>query len=380
MRYLNKNLFKDLKKKMVFVGGPRQCGKTTLAKDILSQLDGEYLNWDNDEHRRRIVKKQFSPNAPLIVFDELHKMPRWKTWIKGLYDTKTQHQNYLVTGSARLDIYRRGGDSLLGRYHYWRLHPFTLDEHAGQFSSAEALERLMSVGGFPEPFLEGDPQQAARWRRERYDRILRDDLRDLENLRMIGSLYQLVELLRARVSSSIVISNLAEDLQVAPKTVNFWLEILERMYLLFIVRPYTGKLSRTVQRPPRVYFYDNMDVNNPEDKLLGARFENLVATHLLKRINYQEDATGDRYQLHYLRDKEKREVDFVITKNNKVEELIEVKYSDTSPSPSLLYYNERLKPEKSTQLVYNCDKTIHYRGIVVMGVVTYFMNSKLPPI
>lgn len=375
MRYIKPYIIKDLQRKMVFIGGPRQCGKTTVARDILQDLGGEYFNWDNDEHRSLITKSRFSSEAPLIVFDELHKKRHWKNWIKGIYDVKPKNQNYLVTGSARLDIYRRGGDSLLGRYHYWRLHPFTLDEFAGDISLTLCLQRLMTVGGFPEPFILGDEIEARRWRRERYDRILRDDIRDLENIRLLGGLTQLVDMLRERVSTSIVVSNLAQDLQVAPKTVNFWLEILERMYLLFLVRPFTQKLGRAIQKPPRVYFFDNMDVNNPSDKLIGARFENLVATHLLKRNHFLEDSTGDRYEIFYLRDKDQREVDFVITKNKSIEELIEVKYSDTSPSSALIYYREKLKAPKATQIVFDSDQRFEYKGVTVTGVIDYFCRS-----
>lgn len=359
---------------MVFLGGARQCGKTTLAKQLLGNLGGEYLNWDDGRHRQVINKFQFSKDVELIVFDELHKKPNWKSWIKGLFDTKTNHQKFLVTGSARLDIYRRGGDSLLGRYHYWRLHPFTLDEYEGSFDQRECLKRLMTVGGFPEPFLQGDEIEAARWRRERFDRLLRDDVRDLENVKLLSSLESMVDLLRERVASSIVVSNIAEDLQVAPKTVRHWIDILERLYILFVVPPYTAKLPRAIQRPPRIYFFDNMDVNNPADKLIGARFENLVATHLLKRINYLEDSSGDRYALFYLRDKDQREVDFVITKNKKIEELIEVKYSDQAPSKSLIYYKEKLNAPRATQILFECHTPFEHKGVKVMSVSEYFRD------
>jgi predicted AAA+ superfamily ATPase len=351
VRYVDKFVVSDLAKKMVFIGGPRQTGKTYLAKDLLRRMPGEYLNWDDARDRRRIKNHEFDAALPLIVLDELHKMPRWKQWIKGVYDTRMAAQSYLVAGSARLDVYRRGGDSLVGRYHYWRLHPFTLDEPVGGLSPAESLTRLMTVGGFPEPFLSGDVRDGARWRRERFDRILRDDIRDLENIRLISTLEDLVDLLKQRVGSQISFANLAADLEVAPKTVKLWIEILQRMYLLFAVMPYTGKLSRAIQRPPRIYFYDNMDVEVAADRQLGARFENLVATHLLKRLQFREDHTGERWGLHYLRDRDDREVDFVVTRNRQVEELIEVKYSDSTPSTSLAYYTKILKPKRATQIV-----------------------------
>ena len=158
MRYIAPYILQDLTKKMVFVGGPRQVGKTTLAQAILSSNypSGRYLNWDYDEDRQDILRKQWSADQKLLVFDELHKFPLWKNWIKGIYDVSHESHSFLITGSARLDVYRRGGDSLMGRYHYWRLHPFTLDEVPQGISQKEAYQRLMTVGGFPEPFLDGD--------------------------------------------------------------------------------------------------------------------------------------------------------------------------------------------------------------------------------
>jgi predicted AAA+ superfamily ATPase len=347
MRYLVDPITRDLKKKMVFLGGPRQCGKTTLAKSILASSKGRYLNWDSDEGRASILSKRWDQGDHLLVMDELHKYPRWKNWIKGVYDTQKQDHQILVTGSARLDVYKRGGDSLLGRYHYWRLHPFTLSELPKGISSQEGFSRLMKVGGFPEPFLDNDERESRRWRRERFDRILRDDIRDLEPIRDLQTLSLFVEQLRTRVGGPVVLSSIANELQVSPKTVKHWLEVLEKMYLVFVVRPLTKDIPRAILKPPKVYFFDNADVMGDE----GAVFENLVATHLLKRIQYREDHDGYRYELRYLRDKEGREVDFAILRDGKLEELIEVKYGDPEISRSLSYYSERLKPGHATQIV-----------------------------
>src|SRR3990167_273975 len=210
-RYLQPFINQDLQKKMVFLGGPRQVGKTTLVKALCQDAfaHGEYFNWDLDDDRRAIMNKSWRRNSPLIIFDELRKYPRWKSWIKGIYDTKPTHQQYLVTGSARLDVYRRGGDSLMGRYHYWRLHPFTLDEHPSKISQSEAYERLMTLGGFPEPFINADIREANRWRAERFMRIIREDVRDLANIREIQLLPLFVDAFRERVSSTISFANLA---------------------------------------------------------------------------------------------------------------------------------------------------------------------------
>ena len=319
MRYLSSFIKKDLEKKMVFIGGPRQCGKTTLAKTLLDGFSGSiYLNWDDDRQRREILERQWSQANKLIVLDELHKYKQWKSWLKGVYDTEKSDHAFLVTGSARLDVYRRGGDSMMGRYHYWRLHPFSLSERPQDMDAEEALRRLMVLGGFPEPFLQADEREARRWRRQRLDKIVRDDIRDLENIRDIKTLELLIDLLKTRVGGPIVIKNLAEDLQVSQPTVKHWLEVLERMYYIFLVYPYSTNLSRAILKPPKVYFYDNADVEGDQ----GARFENLVATHLLKSIQFLEDREGFRYQLRYLRDKEGREVDFVLLREKKICELI----------------------------------------------------------
>ena len=372
MRYIAPYILQDLTKKMVFVGGPRQVGKTTLAQAILSSNypSGRYLNWDYDEDRQDILRKQWSADQKLLVFDELHKFPRWKTWIKGIYDVSHESHSFLITGSARLDVYRRGGDSLMGRYHYWRLHPFTLDEVPPGISQKEAYHRLMTVGGFPEPFLDGDERTARRWRRERFDRVLREDIRDLKPIRNIQLLGMFLDILRNRVGGLITLSNLAGDIQISPKTAKSWLEVLERMYLVFSVRPYTKSLPRAVLKPPKVYFFDNGDVIGDE----GARFENLIATSLLKRLHYLEDRDGYRYELRYIRDKEGREVDFVIVKDGKIEELIEAKYSDETISRSLVYYAERLKPPKATQIVANLRRPFDKGKVKITDPISYFQS------
>ncbi len=375
MRYIYDYVLKDLAKKMVFIGGPRQVGKTTLAQAVLKNLEfrgGRYFNWDYDDDRRDILAKKWSTDNRLLVLDELHKYPKWKGWLKGLYDvSKTQHR-FLVTGSARLDVYRRGGDSLLGRYHYWRLHPFTLDEHPSLKDPKEALKRLMTVGGFPEPFISGDATEARRWRRERFDRVLREDIRDLESVGNLQMLSLFVDALRQRVGGMVVLSNIAGELQVSPKTAKAWLGVIERMYLAFAIRPFTKSIPRSIQKPPKVYFYDNGDVIGDE----GAVFENLVAAALLKRIHFWEDRDGHRYELCYIRDKEGREVDFAIVKEGRVEELIEVKVGDEKPSSSLSYYAERLKPKRATQIVMGLRRPFDQGRLRVTDPQTYFTGIK----
>ena len=370
MRYLAPFIREDLEKKMVFVGGPRQVGKTTLAQHILNLKSGRYFNWDYDTDRQAILKKQWADDAPLLVFDELHKFPRWKNWLKGIYDVQNDRHSILVTGSARLDLYRRGGDSMLGRYHYWRLHPFTLDELPPGIDAGEGLERLMQLGGFPEPFLENDVRNAKRWQRERLNRVLREDIRDLEPVRDIGNLILLLDLLRSRVGGMLVISNLAQDIQVSSQSVKAWLAVFERMYLTFTVRPYTKSLPRAVLKPPKVYFFDNQDVLGDN----GAKFENLVANHLIKRLHFQEDYEGWRCELRYIRDKEGREVDFAIIRDGVLEELIEVKYTDTIVSRHLKYYAKKLNPAKATQIVAGLKEPFDQDGIRITGPLEYFAD------
>ena len=372
MRYITPNILEDLTRKMVFVGGPRLVGKTTLAKAILSSNyhSGRYLNWDYDEDRQDILRKQWSADQDLLVFDELHKFPRWKTWIKGIYDVSHEFHSFLITGSARLDVYCRGGDSLMGRYHYWRLHPFALDEIPQGISQKEAFHRLMTVGGFPEPFLDGDERAARRWRRERFDRVLREDIRDLESIRNIQLLGMFLDMLRHHVGGLVTLANLAGDLQISPKTAKAWLEILEKMYLVFCVRPYTKSIPRAVLKPPKVYFFDNGDVIGDE----GPRFENLIATSLLKRLHYLEDRDGYRYELRYIRDKEGREVNFVIVKEGNIEEIVEVKYSEETISKSLIYYAERLNPPKATQIVARLRRPFDKGKIKVTDPISYFRS------
>ncbi|MFZ3230984.1 MAG: ATP-binding protein [Pseudobdellovibrio sp.] len=364
MRYIEEFIQNDLNKKMVFLGGPRQVGKTTLAKSLIKKR-GLYFNWDDEFDRKAILVRKWSDDDQYLIFDELHKFPRWKNWIKGIYDTQKENHKILVIGSARLDLYKKGGDSLLGRYHYYRLHPFTLNEVPKSVSKKDVLKRLMKFGGFPEPFLSGSETENRRWRKERFDRILKDDIRELEVIKDINNISLLVDLLKSRVGSPIVVSNLENDLQVASNTVKNWITILEKMYLVFKVPVYTRKIARSLQKPVKIYFYDNADVDGDE----GARFENLVATHLLKMLHYLEDTEGYKCELFYIRDKDGREVDFCVVIDGKVVELVEAKLNDSNISKSLIYFSERLEPQKSTQILFS-DVARHKKNNLVLNGVT----------
>lgn len=371
-RYCQKQIYKDLLKKMVFIGGPRQVGKTTMAKRFITEdwPDGEYFNWDVDEDRRMIIKKRWRKDSPLVILDEIHKYPRWKRWIKGVWDSKPVGQNYLVTGSARLDVYKRGGDSLMGRYHYWRLHPLSLDELPEGVNAEEGYKRLLKFGGFPEPFFTADEREARRWRRERFDRIIKEDVRDLEHIRNLQMLDLFVDALRSRVGGLVTLSNIAEDLQISPKTAASWLRLIEKMYLCFAVYPYTKNLPRSIQKPPKVYFFDNGDCVGDE----GQRLENLVATHLLKRLHFIEDYFGYDCKLSYVKDKDGREVDFLTIIDGKIVDLIEVKASDGNISTNLRYYAKLLKPKRAVQIVSQLERSFDHDGIRVTTPIQFFTD------
>ncbi len=349
MRYLSPYLPKDLAKKMVFVSGPRQAGKTTLVKSLLPPEESLYLCWDDPDDRKVILNRTWADEHAWIALDEIHKFSRWKNFLKGTFDKQRDRHRFIVTGSARLDIYKRGQDSMVGRYFSWRLHPFCLAElrHTLKLGDANLLDRLLMHGGFPEPFLEADEVHTKRWRHERRNLVFRQDIRDLEAIRDISLLEIFYDLLRERVGGEIVLSNLARDLEIAPKTAKAWLNLLEKTYTLFVVSPYSANLSKAVVKAPKVYFYDNGEVQGSD----GARFENLVANHLHKRLQFLEDSTGNSYSLHFIRDQADHEVDFVVLKNRKPVLLVEAKLADESPSRSLYYLMDKLKIPHAIQLV-----------------------------
>jgi hypothetical protein len=340
---------------MVFISGPRQSGKTTMVKELLTKGRNLYLNWDNSDHRKIIMKKDWDQNDKIICFDEIHKFSRWKNLVKGIYDTQNELHKFIITGSARLDIYKKGQDSMLGRFFSWRLHPLCLSElkHTFKITDKEMITRMLSLGAFPEPFFSNDLQFSKRWRLEKQNLVFRQDIQELENIRDISLLEFFFQALKERVGSEVALSNIARDIEVAPKTAKNWLSILEKTYALFVVTPYSKNLIKAITKTPKIYFYDNGEVEGDS----GAQFENLVASHLLKKIHFLEDCTGDRYELNYLRDKTGHEIDFLIQKNRKPIALIEAKVSDSNRSQSFYYYKERLKIKTCVQLVLNLEKS-----------------------
>jgi len=344
-RYLESQLVADLREKMVFLGGPRQVGKTTLARAVLPSAEG-YLNWDIPAHRERILRRTL-PDTDAWVFDELHKYRNWRNVLKGVYDEFGKKRRILVTGSARLDLYRFGGDSLQGRYHYLRLHPLSAAE-VGARSQAD-VEALLQLGGFPEPFLRGSVARARRWSAEYRSRLIREEVTSLESVRDLGALERLMLALPERVGSPLSRNTLREDLELNHQTVTRWLDIFERLYAIFRLPPFGAPRLRAVKQEQKHYHYDWSVV--PDE---GPRFENMLASHLLKWIHFQFDSEGRELELRYFRDVDGREVDFVVTERRKPILMVEAKLAGGPLSPSLRYLEQRFP---------RCDAyQVHLRG------------------
>ena len=328
-RYLKDPLAEEIDKKILLLTGPRQCGKTTLSKMLTT--DFQCINHDLAEHRLLLAEKSWDREKALIIFDELHKMHEWKSWLKGIYDVEGIPPGLMVTGSARLDAFRKVGDSLAGRHFQFRLHPIDLKE-ALAYSDLEAADiftRLMAVGGFPEPFLNSTSRYYNRWKRSHIDLILKEDLLTLSAVRDIQSIETLIELLRSRVGSPVSSNSLARDLQKSPNTIQSWLKLLEDLYVIFRITPYHKNIARSILKEPKFYFYDNGMVLGDD----GIKLENLVACALLKEAHRCQDVEGENCRLHYVRNKDGQEIDFLVTRANKPERLIEVKWADSSLSP-----------------------------------------------
>lgn len=340
-RYLTPQVRRDLQKKMVFVGGARQVGKTTLAMQILGRSKG-YLNWDVPAHRERILKGEL-PVASLLVFDEIHKYRSWRNFLKGVYDAPGARRRILVTGSARLDFYRFGGDSLQGRYHYLRLHPFSVAELDVR-SRGDFLD-LLALSGFPEPFLGRSEVDARRWSREYRTRLVREDVASLERVEDLGNIELLALRLPELVGSPLSINALREDLRLAHKTVAKWLDVLERLYAIFRLSPLGAPRIRAVKKERKHYHSDWSLV--PDEAL---RFENLVAAHLLKWVHFVEDSEARDVELRYFRDVTGREVDFVVTEGKNPVLLVECKWNDAEVAKSLIYLKERFPSAAAYQV------------------------------
>ncbi len=385
-------------KKMAFVSGPRQCGKTTLGKMLLKDRGiGEYFNWDETEFRRLWTKspKSIVPSyraeksgqiIPLLILDEIHKAKKWKQTLKGVYDTMELPADILVTGSARLSIYRQGSDSLMGRYYHFILHPLTLAEigdypllppeqvrrgileDSGHNAKRDQtlLEDLLRLGGFPEPFLAGEERRLTLWRRGRIEKVVREDLRDLSRIPELSQIEALVSLLPERVGSLFSRASLREDLEVSFDTIRRWMQYLFELYYAFEVKPFTSKISRSLRREGKLYLWDYSEITDQ-----GARFENLVAAHLLKACHYWTDTGEGLFELFYLRTKEKQEIDFLIVKDKKPWLPVEVKENDQRPSPNFKRFLPHLHCPLALQLI----KQPNYRSQHQIGDTALLVTS-----
>lgn len=344
----------DLASKMVFVTGPRQCGKTTMAERLLGQLGGAYFSWDVAKHRKALRDSHFPEEAPLWVFDEVHKLRTWRNWLKGVYDLHGKRHSILVTGSARLETYRSGGDSLQGRYFLHRLHPFTFSELCGvplleqideigalprtaPSGSADELQALFRLGGFPEPLLSGSSVRAARWRLLYGERLIREDIRDLEAFRNIDRIELLHDRLPDVVGSLLSINALREDLEVAFETVRSWISALERLYAVFCVSPYGTPRIKAVKKAQKLYLWDWARLDDE-----GARAENLVIFHLRRMVHWLADVHGEKAELRFFRDSVGHEVDALVLRNRKPWMAVEIKLDDQPVDRGLRYLVERL--------------------------------------
>lgn len=376
-RYLTTDVVEDLHKKMVFIGGARQVGKTTLAKDLVSGKfsNSHYYNWDNPQDRKQLKDLALPGEPSLLILDEIHKYRTWKGFVKGIYDSYKERYQIIVTGSARLNIYRKGGDSLQGRYHYYTLHPFSVAEVEGrridpepgkelQFngSAGSTVEALMKFGGFPEPFVSQNERTLRRWQNERLERLFREDIRDTEVIHDLISMKLLGDMLPDKASGPLSVNSIAEDLQVSHRTVSNWLNLLEQFYYHFRIYPYNSMKIRSLKKEPKTYLYDWSQVSGE-----GERFENFIASHLLKFVNFLIESQGYRIDLYYLRNVDKKEVDFLVVYNNKPWFSVEVKLNDTSPSRNISFFRDRLNIPFNYQVVLKKDVDILNDGVRVIS-------------
>ena len=373
-RYLKNPVIEDLKNKMVFVGGPRQVGKTTFALTFLpesSEKHPAYLNWNDISARNNLLKGELPGGEKLLILDEIHKFSGWRSLIKGFYDTNRSERSFIITGSARLDYYRKGGDSLQGRYHYYRLHPFSMAE-LNKKPTMDDFDLLFRFGGFPEPCLRGEDRFWRRWQRERLQRVIYDDIRDLENIKEISLLELLAGELPNRIGAPLSVKNLKELLQVAHETVDRWISIFERMYYCFRISPYGPRKVRAVKKEKKLYLWDWSII--PEE---GPKFENFIASHLLKYCHFMEDTEGFKMDLRFLRDTDKREIDFVVLKDEKPLFAVECKTGEKNINPALFYYMERTPIPKFYQ-VHAGEMDYEKKGVRVLPVHKFITELELP--
>jgi hypothetical protein len=349
---------------MAFVSGPRQVGKTTTCRAASTH----YLNWDNADHRRVILRgpaavadhlglDQLRERPPIVVFDELHKHARWKAFLKGFFDVYADRVRIVVTGSSRLDVFRRGGDSLMGRYLPYRMHPFSVGECLRVDAPADVIrspaqiedadwQALWQHGGFPEPFLRRDLRFTRRWGSLRLDLLTREDVRAVTQIQDLSAMETLGQILSERSSQQLVYSNLGNEVGVAVDTVRRWVDVFERMHFGIRIRPWFANVTKALRKEPKWFLRDWSGVDDA-----GARAETFVACHLLKAVDAWTDLGLGRFELRYLRDKRRREVDFLLVRDRKPWSLVEVKTGETSLADSLAYFQKTTGARHAFQVV-----------------------------
>jgi uncharacterized protein len=352
---------------MAFVSGPRQVGKTTRCRQFASSKNA-YLNWDDQSHRRLILRGPDAVAAELgldrlrgervvVVFDELHKYARWKTFLKGFFDVHGEHARVITTGSSRLEVYRRGGDSLMGRYLSYRMHSLSVGEivrphvpkteiDAPKAISDEDLTALWEHGGYPEPFIKRDRRFTNQWRQLRRQQFVREDVRELTRVQEVGQIEVFVEILLERSGSQLVYSNLAQEVSVSVDTIRRWVAILCSMHVGFLVRPWFKNVSKALRKEPKWFAFDWTSLEHE-----GARAETFIACHLLKATHAWQDLGFGTFELRYVRDKEKREVDFLVVRNKKPWFLVEAKNGDRTLSSALGHFQRQTGAEHAFQAV-----------------------------
>jgi predicted AAA+ superfamily ATPase len=372
-RYLDHLVMTDLAAKAVVLTGPRQVGKTTLSRQLMKLFDNaQYLNWDVLADRMVLQRQSWNPRAGLLVMDEIHKMPDWKAWLKGVADGRSAGQSLLVTGSARMDTFRQTGDSLAGRYFSFKLHPISVKEwceHCG-VSPAVALDHLLERGGFPEPCLAEDVVQADRWRAQYFTDLIREDVLEFSRLHEINTMRLFVELLRERVGSPLSLASMARDLAVSPVTLKRYLEILQALFIVFTVQPWHHNVARAILQTPKVYFFDTGLVRGDQ----GIRLENAVAGMLLKQADFLRDSAGKDVGLHYVRTKDDAEVDFALSEAGKLTQLIECKLGDNKPHRALVRFAAQFPDAEAVQLVFNLRQEEFRNGIAITDAATWLSN------
>ncbi len=369
-RYLDDIVLNDLATKAVVLTGPRQVGKTTLSRQLMQSFgSAQYLNWDVLADRVVLQRQSWNPRAGLLVMDEIHKMPNWKAWFKGVWDGRLAGQALLVTGSARMETFRQAGDSLAGRYFAFRLHPISVREWCEQqgVDPATALDHLLERGGFPEPCLAADSIQADRWRAQYFTDLIREDVLEFSRLHEINTMRLFVELLRERVGSPLSLASIARDLAVAPATLKRYLDILQALFIVFTVHPWHRNVGRSILQTPKVYFFDSGLVRGDQ----GVRLENAVAGMLLKQAHFLQDSTGREVGLYYVRTKDGAEVDFAFSEAGELKQLIECKLSNNKPHRALTRFAEQFPGADAVQIVYNLRQEELRNGITITDAANW---------